>query len=105
MLGLAFLLCTAGNDGDPTTNLKGDVVALVGTFFIVMYYFITQVNLGVQNIPPFAYNSGVYGVAFLCSYIMSIIWDIENAVKLFRWCDIDVIAYVLWIAVVPGFFG
>ena len=65
--GLAFLLCTAGSDGDPTTNLKGDIVALLGTFFIVMYYFITQVRIGAraQNIPPFAYNAGVYGVAFL----------------------------------------
>jgi drug/metabolite transporter (DMT)-like permease len=47
----------------------------------------------------------VYGVAVIISYIIAVALHVDHADQIFDWTKEEYTMYVLWLAVVPGFFG
>ena len=86
-------------------SIFGDIVALLSSFMIVGYILIGKMMRDQQDAPLFNYVFGIYFVAWLFSYIISIIFELEYAGEIFGWCRLEILPYTLWLGIIPGFAG
>ena len=86
-------------------SVFGDIVALLSAFLIVGYVLIGKMLRDVKNAPLFNYVFGIYFVAWVITYIISIIYNLDYAGEIFGWTRLELLPYTLWLGIIPGFAG